>query len=93
MGGLERVMAIHRYICKQCGMPIDTETPIGHEPRSPGWCYGCGGETFRRDYSGVGLARPMMSHWNATTGTEVSDMKGFKDDLKCAIRAVEPLTL
>lgn len=75
-------MAIHRYICKQCGEAAESESPIGREPVRPTRCFWCGSDGFRRDYSGVALARPMMAHYNATVGKEVSDMKGFKDDLK-----------
>lgn len=78
-------MAIHKYICKQCGRATEVSAPVGTSPQRPDLCSGCGSgdaTAWRRDFSGVGLARPMMSHWNATTGTEVSDMKGFKDDLK-----------
>lgn len=75
-------MTINRFICKRCGYIKDTEGVVGQSPVYPDKCPACGDGEWRRDYRSVGLVNPMMEHWNNTTGTVVSDMKGFKNDLK-----------
>lgn len=75
-------MVIQRFVCKQCGYVKDMESSVGVSPTPPPTCPACGDGQWKRDYSGIALARPMMAHWNQTTGSEISDMKGFRDALK-----------
>lgn len=74
-------MAIQQWKCYRCECIIDVHQPVGQVPIPPEVCPDCEYDDFGRVYN-VQVVRPMHEHLNSTTGTIVSDMKGFKSDLQ-----------
>ena len=74
-------MAIQQFKCRTCDIRVSTQQPVGVEPSAPRTCPKCGGQDWGRVYD-VQVVRPMHEHMNHTTGTLVSDMRGFRDALK-----------
>lgn len=77
-------MTIYGYKCRACEQTAISEKRANHlDTPCP-----CGGR-FTRDYSGIGVARPMQPHWNPTTQSEVTSMTNFKSQLRKASEEYE----
>ena len=71
-------MPMYEFRCLTCGNPVVSDDRVN----GPDACHpSCGAtEGFKRVYS-FQMAPVMHSHLNSTTGTVISDRRGFKDAL------------
>lgn len=73
---------IYGYKCRRCGQHYESETradaldPCQHLTNF-GRCRGA----ITRDYSGIGIARPFVEHYNASVGAPVRSKADFKEKL------------
>lgn len=68
---------LFEYKCPECGT-LEYSNERGD--RLERECQGCHHSLLHRQFA-VNLARPMMPHFNATVGKEITSMRGFKDEL------------
>lgn len=69
-------MTIYEFRCRTCN-----NNHLSKKQAQSMNCPSCPDGIAKRVYS-VNVHRPMPTHFNSTTGTEVGSMRQFRDDLK-----------